>query len=94
MIGATLVQWPSWVGGTVIGVIGGGVLGDPMALGLDAMFVAFYLALLFEEARGRAALTAAVLGAGIALLLMLASGIVPAVRAARLPVVAALRNVE
>jgi putative ABC transport system permease protein len=33
-------------------------------------------------------------GAGIALLLMLASGIVPAVRAARLPVVAALRNVE
>jgi putative ABC transport system permease protein len=34
------------------------------------------------------------LGAAIALLLMLASGIVPAVRAARLPVVAALRNVE
>ena len=33
-------------------------------------------------------------GAVIALLLMLASGIVPAVRAARLPVVAALRNVE
>ena len=35
-----------------------------------------------------------VLGAVIALLLMLASGIVPALRAARLPVVAALRNVE
>jgi putative ABC transport system permease protein len=35
-----------------------------------------------------------VIGAGIALLLMLASGIVPAVRAARLPVVSALRNVE
>ena len=34
------------------------------------------------------------LGAGIAVLLMLASGIAPAVRAARLPVVAALRNVE
>jgi putative ABC transport system permease protein len=33
-------------------------------------------------------------GAGIALLLMLASGIAPAMRAARLPVVAALRNVE
>jgi putative ABC transport system permease protein len=33
-------------------------------------------------------------GAVIALLLMLASGIAPAVRAARLPVVAALRNVE
>jgi putative ABC transport system permease protein len=34
------------------------------------------------------------LGGGIALVLMLASGIVPAARAARLPVVTALRNVE
>jgi putative ABC transport system permease protein len=34
------------------------------------------------------------LGGGIALALMLASGIVPAARAARLPVVAELRNVE
>ncbi len=35
-----------------------------------------------------------VLGTGIALLLMLASGLVPALQAARLPVVTALRNVE
>ena len=34
------------------------------------------------------------LGAGVALVLMLASGLVPAVRAARLPVVQALRRVE
>jgi putative ABC transport system permease protein len=34
------------------------------------------------------------LGAGVALLLMLASGLVPAIRAARLPVVHALRTVE
>lgn len=34
------------------------------------------------------------IGAGIALLLMLASGLVPAIRAARLPVVQALRQVE
>jgi putative ABC transport system permease protein len=33
-------------------------------------------------------------GAGVALLLMLASGLVPAIRAARLPVVQALRTVE
>ncbi len=40
--------------------------------------------------------TASTLGVGalVALFLMLASGVVPAVRAARLPVVAALRNVE
>jgi putative ABC transport system permease protein len=35
-----------------------------------------------------------VLGAGVALVLMLASGLAPAVRAARLPVVQALRRVE
>jgi len=35
-----------------------------------------------------------VLGGGVALLLMLASGLVPAVRAARLPVIQALRHVE
>ncbi|MBA2457990.1 MAG: hypothetical protein H0V43_03425 [Gemmatimonadales bacterium] len=35
-----------------------------------------------------------VLGATVALLLMLASGLVPALRAARLPVVQALRRVE
>jgi len=35
-----------------------------------------------------------VIGTGIALLLMLASGLVPAIRAARLPVVQALRRVE
>jgi putative ABC transport system permease protein len=34
------------------------------------------------------------LGGGVALVLMLASGLVPAVRAARLPVVQALRRVE
>ena len=34
------------------------------------------------------------LGAGVTLVLMVASGIVPAVRAARLPIVSALRNVE
>jgi len=35
-----------------------------------------------------------VVGAGIALLLMLASGLVPAIRAARLPIVVAVRRVE
>ena len=50
-MGATAAQGVAWVSGTVIGVIGGAVLGDPASLGLDAIFVAFYLALLFEEAR-------------------------------------------
>jgi predicted branched-subunit amino acid permease len=55
--------------GTVIGVIAGPSLGDPRALGLDALFPAFFVALLFEEARGRRRLAAAGGGAGIALVL-------------------------
>jgi putative ABC transport system permease protein len=35
-----------------------------------------------------------IVGSGVAIVLLVASGVVPAVRAARLPVVAALRQVE
>ena len=55
LIGATLPQGAAWVGGTLIGVLGGSLLGDPQALGLDAMFPAFFAVLLVGEARGRAA---------------------------------------
>ena len=51
-------------------MLGGTLLGDPATLGLDAMFPAFYLALLAEEMRDRAALSSALLGAAIALCLV------------------------
>lgn len=51
MIGATLVQGAAWVSGTVAGMLAGDALGDPSKLGLDAIFPAFYLLLLAEEAR-------------------------------------------
>jgi 4-azaleucine resistance transporter AzlC len=70
LLGATSVQFIAWSGGTIAGVLGGGALGDPSALGLDAIFPAFFLVLLAEEARGRGPLTAALLGAAIALALM------------------------
>ena len=70
MLGATIPQAICWWGGTVIGVLGGTLLGDPATLGLDAIFPAFYLALLAEEMRDRAALSSAVLGAAIALCLV------------------------
>jgi 4-azaleucine resistance transporter AzlC len=70
LLGATLTQALSWWSGTIIGVLGGAALGDPEALGLDAMFPAFYLALIAEEMRDRSALTVALLGAAIALCLM------------------------
>ena len=41
--------------GTVVGVLWGSVLGDPERLGLDAVYPAFFLALLFEELRSRRA---------------------------------------
>jgi 4-azaleucine resistance transporter AzlC len=69
LLGAGLVLWLSWVGGTVIGVIGGEALGDPTALGLDAAFPALFLALLVSQLTDRGAVSAALLGAGIAIVL-------------------------
>jgi predicted branched-subunit amino acid permease len=82
MAGASVPQYLGWVLGTVIGVLIGPALGDPRALGLDALFPAFFVALLFEEARGRRKLAAAGGGAGIAL------GLTPLVPAG-LPILAA-----
>src|SRR4051794_12344929 len=70
LIGASLSQGAAWVAGTAAGVLGGGFLGDPQALGLDAIFVAFYAALLAGEARGGEPMLAAGLGGAIALALM------------------------
>jgi 4-azaleucine resistance transporter AzlC len=70
MMGATIPQAVGWWSGTIIGVLFGTLLGDPEALGLDAIFPAFYLALLVEELRNRAALTSALLGAAFALCLV------------------------
>ena len=70
LVGAGVVLWLAWVAGTVIGVIGGEALGDPVALGLDAAFPALFLALLMLQIRSSQAVAAAVLGAGIALALV------------------------
>jgi branched chain amino acid efflux pump len=70
LIGSTLPQAAAWISGTVVGVLGGAALADPGRFGLDAVFPAFYLALLVEEVRSRRALTAALLGAAIALALL------------------------
>jgi branched chain amino acid efflux pump len=72
MVGATAPSYPAWVGGTVIGVIAGDAIGDPDSLGLDALFPAFFLALLFagELRTGPRAWAAAALGAATALTLV------------------------
>ena len=46
LVGATLPSYPLWLGGTAIGVFAGDLIGDPADIGLDALFPAFFLALL------------------------------------------------
>ncbi len=62
LLGATIPQAMSWIGGTVIGVLGGSALAEPEKFGIDAIFPAFYLALLFEEGGTRRGLAVALIG--------------------------------
>jgi 4-azaleucine resistance transporter AzlC len=70
LMGATIPQAAAWWIGTAIGALGGALLGDPQALGLDAIFPAFYLALLAEELSDRSMFASALLGAAIAIVLV------------------------
>jgi len=70
LMGAGIVLWLAWVGGTLVGAIGGEALGDPAALGLDAAFPALFLALLVTQLRSRQAVLAAMLGGMVALALV------------------------
>ena len=67
MLGATSVQYPAWVAGAAIGVLAGDVIGNPQDLGLDAIFPAFFLALLANELRDGMSIGAAAIGAALAL---------------------------
>jgi 4-azaleucine resistance transporter AzlC len=70
LFGSSAIQYTTWVSGTALGALGGDVLGDPHTLGLDALYPAFFVALLMSEARSRRARSAAALGALIALALV------------------------
>jgi 4-azaleucine resistance transporter AzlC len=70
LIGAGLVFYFDWVLSTALGALGGEVLGDPEALGLDAAFPALFLGLLWPLVKSRRALAAALLGGAIALALI------------------------
>jgi 4-azaleucine resistance transporter AzlC len=71
LIGATVPQFVAWVGGTALGVMVGDSIGDPERLGLDAIFPAFFLALLASELRrGKPVVAVAGLAAALALSLV------------------------
>lgn len=69
LLGATLPQYPAWVLGTVAGVLLGGAIGDPADFGLDAVFPAFFLALLAAELGRPRVLPVVLLAGAIALAL-------------------------
>ena len=72
LIGATIPQYPAWVGGTAVGVLAGNLLGNNLErLGLDAIFPAFFLTLLVNELRAdKRAVVVASLAAVLALTLV------------------------
>jgi 4-azaleucine resistance transporter AzlC len=70
LFGATAPQYVCWIAGTAAGALGGSILGDIDALGLDAVYPAFFLALLFAEVRDRRSRLVALSGGAIALALV------------------------
>src|SRR3954466_3958321 len=70
LFGSTATQYVTWFTGTLVGAFLGDGLGGPSRLGLDAIFPAFFLALLMAELRDRRSRGVAALGAVIALALV------------------------
>lgn len=70
LVGAGLVMYCTWVGGTALGAVVGDALGDPDRYGLDAAFPALFLALLVSQVRTRAGLAAALGGGALAFALI------------------------
>jgi len=70
LIGSTLPQYAGWTLGTLAGVLLGRGIADPKALGLDALFPAFFLVLVVGELTDRASRVTAAVGGLIALVLI------------------------
>jgi 4-azaleucine resistance transporter AzlC len=51
LFGCSAVQYVTWGLGTLAGVLGGDLLGDPHRFGLDAIYPAFFLSILIAELR-------------------------------------------
>jgi predicted branched-subunit amino acid permease len=69
LFGSSAPQYVTWLAGTVLGVVAGGILPHPEALGIDAVFPAFFLALLVGELRSAEATAVAIGGAIVAVVL-------------------------
>lgn len=91
LFGATAVQYPAWLGGTVLGVVFAPPPDVMAAFGLDVIFPAFFLVLLIDELRGERTvrrLLCAALGALCSGLLLLVAPLGVALLGATLAAVA------
>lgn len=70
LVGATIPQYFFWIFGTWVGAIAGSHVGDPSRFGLDAVFPAFFLALLVGELRDRRKVEVALIAVVITLVLV------------------------
>ena len=70
LLGSTLPQFTGWTLGTLGGVLAGDAIPDPKVLGLDALFPAFFLVLVWSELGDRAARVTAATATLIALVLI------------------------
>jgi len=72
MIGATVPQYVAWTGGTAIGVLAHDLGGNVEKLGLDAIFPAFFLALLMRgmESGGKRVIAATAIATVLAVALV------------------------
>lgn len=95
LFGATAVQYPAWVGGTVLGVVFAPAPTVIETFGLDVVFPAFFLILLIDELRdssGRTGTLAALLGAAISGVLLLVVPVGVALLGAALAATVGLRE--
>lgn len=70
LFGTTAPQFVVWQIGTIVGALGGDLIGDLDRFGLDAVYPAFFVAILIPELRDRDRTGVALAGAAIALALV------------------------
>jgi 4-azaleucine resistance transporter AzlC len=92
LFGSTAIQYATWQAGTILGAYGGNFLGDPNRLGLDAVYPAFFLALLIVEMRRPGGSMVAIAGSAIALALVPVAPAGVPILAASLAALAGLRS--
>ncbi|SDQ28645.1 AzlC family ABC transporter permease [Natronobacterium texcoconense] len=66
LLGSGIAIWVFWVGSTILGVVAGGVVGDPTQYGADFILVAVFVALAAELWEGKPSLVPWVVAFGTA----------------------------